>query len=461
MNKDLLIDDILREKASSETLSLPEDLDIKIKQTLAGLPNRRRKNDKLTKRVAAAAAIITVIVISLSAAFPAYARNVPIISSIFEFLSENNLIDRDYVEYTSNLNLSKISDDVKVTINSIVYDGVNLNIAYIVESKEEMKKEPHILDKEFKINGKVTSFGSGGTGKFINNKTYIGVESFQVANDYLSEEIKKNAVGGNVEIPDNFIMNLDIRAFSNGISGNWDFKFKVSKDKIQGKVKQIKTSIDLSKIQPDLNVIEAVFTPINTVLRTVKNNTNDNDMINFIAFDDKGRGFELKHASANGSPEVNQAYCEYIFSNVYEDTSSVTFIPVTYSKEYKEKEKINNGNVKIEIKEVPLNLTGTTTLSEGKVGEYKITGIEFLEGKTLVHYECTNLLATMYPYYLTIIDSKGKEYALKREFVKKESNNFIAEIEPLSKDESYKLSGFDYEKMYEVREDLKFTIDLK
>lgn len=461
MKKDLLIDDILREKASSETLCLPEDLDMKIKQTLAGLQNRKRKNNKLTKRAAAAAAIITVIVISLSAVFPAYARNLPIISSVFEFLSEKNLIDRDYVEYSSDLNLSKVSNDVKVTINSIVYDGIDLSITYTVESKEEMKREPHILDKEFKINGKVKSFGSGGTGKLINNKTYVGVDSFQVANDYLPEEIKKDIVGGTVEIPDNFIMNLDIRAFSNGISGEWNFRFKVSKDKIQGKVKEIKSSIDLSQIRADLKVMGVIFTPINTVLRTVEDNTNDNDMIDFIAFDDKERGFELKHASANGSPEVNQAYWEYIFSNVYEDTSSVTFIPVTYSKEYKEKEKISNGNVKIELKEVPLNLTGTATLSQGRLGEYKITQIEFLDGKTLVHYECTNLLATKYPYYLTIIDSKGKEYDFKREFVKKEGNEFIAEIEPLSKDEQYKLSGFDYEKMYEVREDLKFTIDLK
>jgi hypothetical protein len=40
-------------------------------------------------------------------------------------------------------------------------------------------------------------------------------------------------------------------------------------------------------------------------------------------------------------------------------------------------------------------------------------------------------------------------------------NNFIAVIEPLSKYKKYTLIANDLEKMYDIREDLKFTIEVK
>lgn len=461
MDKEILIDDILKEKAFSEKLSLPGDLDALIKNTIKNLPNRKRKKGSIGKRATIAATIVLVAGISLSAAFPAYARNLPVVSSVFQFLSDSNLIDKDYVEYSSDLNLSKTSNGVTVTINSIAYDGIDLSIAYTVESKEEMKDDPHIADKVFKINGKSTTFGSGGIGKFVNSRTYIGVDSFHVANDYLPKEIKKAQAGGSIKIPDNFIMDLNINKLSNGMEGNWDFKFRVSKDKIQGKVTQVKTNMDLSKIRPTLRVTEVIFTPINTVIRTVENTVETSNFNYFIVIDDKGRRLSSKGGSGSGSADINKMYWEDTYRNIYEDTKAVTFIPVTLKEEFKQKQKNSNGNFTFDIKEVPLNLTGTTTLSQGKIGEYKITQVELLSDKTIIHYECTNLIASAFQYNFTIKDDEGKEFALNKENVKDEDGKFVAEIKPLSKDKRYTLSSVDYEKKYEIREDLKFTIDVK
>ncbi|MCH5138346.1 hypothetical protein JMF89_14210 [Clostridiaceae bacterium UIB06] len=93
-----------------------------------------------------------------------------------------------------------------------------------------------------------------------------------MSRDYLPKEIRKHIVGGNVSIPDNFIMDLNIRGFSDGTKGQWNFKFKVSTDKIKDKVKDVKTAINLSQISPNLMVNEVIFSPINTVLRTSENN---------------------------------------------------------------------------------------------------------------------------------------------------------------------------------------------
>lgn len=457
MGKDLLIDDILKKKASSEVLCIPEDLNLKIKQTLTDLPVRKTRRSKFSKMAVATAIITLASSICFSVTFPAYARNFPVLGSVFQFLSEKNFIDRDYIEYRSDLNLSRNSGNVTVTINSIVYDEIDLSIAYTVESKEELKSEPHILDKEFKINGKITSFGSDGTGELINKNTYAGVDTFHISSDYLPNEITKSSLGGNVRIPDNFIMDLNIRQFSNGTKGSWNFKFKVSSDKIKGKVKQVKTSIDLSKLTPGLKVNEVIFTPINTVLRTVNANFNQKNMVKYYVFDDKGRHLLMKHQSDSGNE--NKMYSQYAFQNIYADTESVTFIPVVQKKNYSDNSKNTNGSYEFDRKDVTLNFSGTTVLSEGKFGEYTINKVESFDDKTLLYYECSNFLPSISPYGLMIKDEHDKLLNLGKDVVKELGDNkFVAQIEPLNKNKKYILTAVDLEKRYDMREDLKFSI---
>ena len=92
--------------------------------------------------------------------------------------------------------------------------------------------------------------------------------------DMENYDIKKGKASREGKVlPENFTMDLNIREFLEGIKGEWDFKFKVSTEKVKGKVKDINTSIDLSKIKPNLTENEIITTPINTVLRTTENST--------------------------------------------------------------------------------------------------------------------------------------------------------------------------------------------
>lgn len=86
--------------------------------------------------------------------------------------------------------------------------------------------------------------------------------------------------------------------------------------------------------------------------------------------------------------------------------------------------------------------------------------MEFFKDKTVIHYECTNLLIAL-PDHLVIVDESGKEYGLTRETIKaQDGNKFISEIGPLSKDKKYTLRARDFEKLYDAHEDLKFTIEV-
>jgi hypothetical protein len=457
MDKDSIFDDILKEKAQNEKFILPESLNLKIKSTLNNLPERKKKSKTLMKG-SIAAAIMLLCGIGITTTNPALARNLPVVSSVFQFLSENNIIDKDYVRYSSDLNMSKTSNGTTVTINSIVYDGIDLNIGYTIQSENEIVETPVIMSEtSMKINGKTIGFGGGDTGKFKDKKTYVGIASIDMAMDYLPKEHLNFIVGGNVTIPDNFLMDFNIKKIknikmlSNDITGNWDFKFKVSNEKIKTNVKSIKPNIDLSSLRSGLKVNELLITPINTALRTSETEDN-NSTGGYIVFDDKGRPLMVKGSSTSGSANTHTYYSQTLFRNVYSDSKALTFIPYV---------NLNTSNFS---KETALNLSGVTTLPEGKLGDYKVTQIEFLNDKTLIHYECSKLLSSIPFYEISIIDSNGKEYDFKRDFIKEIdslNHKYVAQLPVLNKDSQYKLKAQDYEKKYTVKEDLKFIVKIK
>ena len=393
MNKEVLLDDIIKEKAGNEKLILPEELSIKIRDTIENLPERRRSTGRI-KKTAAAAAIILIVLTCFGVAFPSYAVNVPFVGSVFQFLSNNNKIDLEYVEYSSAVNVSKTYKNIKITINSIVFDGVDLSIGYTVESKNEFKKEPSIFGTELKIDGKEASFGANGTGEFIDKHTFAGVDSYHLGNLYLSEQNKGND-DGYANIPNNVMVDFNIRTLFDNTKGKWDFKFNVASDKLKDKVKQVKTSIDLPEDGSNLKVDKVIFTPVNTAIMSNEDNKKGVAAVKYAAFDDKGRSLPEKNTSKIYLGDGKKLYWQNNFKNIYGDTKSVTFIPMTLTKENKEKMQISHENYKYDSKEIPLKLDGTTILSEGSFGEYKINKVEVLKDKTLIHYECTKYISAI------------------------------------------------------------------
>lgn len=182
-----------------------------------------------------------------------------------------------------------------------------------------------------------------------------------------------------------------------------------------------------------------------------------------MVFDDKGRSLEMKGGSGSGSADTHTYYSQILFRNVYSDSETLTIIPYIDSKDYAEKK--NDSNARNDFsKETSLNLNGVTTLQEGKSGDYKITSIEFLNDKTLVHYECSKFLSAMPAYNVGIIDDTGKKYYFKPDMIKEAdpiTHKYVVQLPVLDKNGQYKLKASDYEKMYEIKEDMKFTINVK
>lgn len=452
MNKEKIIDDILRDKVMKEDIEVPDNIKAIVKDTINNLPKKSNKK-KIIKRSIVSAATVVIGLSIFSAKFPAIAKNIPIVNSVFSFLIENNNIsDSSYIDYSDDIKLSQTSNGVIVEIDSIVYDTLKLAIGYTVKSDKKLESPPHIFDKTFKIDGKEISFGSGGTGKFIDEYTYVGMNDFNVDKKSLPKSVKSRIRGGDIDIPDTFNMDLNIRELLDGVKGEWNFKFRVTNEKVKGRVKNIPLNLSFPEINEGINVEELIITPINTAIRTsMKNKIEYVNSLSYVVMDDKGRYLKIEGSTGVGDEEA--FYNQEFFSKVYDDTKALTFIPyVNMRNEY-----IKSGNGR--YKEENLNTKGETIIDCRKLGRVTVEAVDFLEDKTLVRYKLRGALISMNGTYLNLVDSNGKEYESTK--ITEDGDIIIREFPKLNPNESYKAKIIDYEETTKLIEDSSFTVDIK
>lgn len=468
---DDLFDDKIRQKLKNEINYIPEDINIKIDDAAMKIEKRRFN----VKNICSICACFIGITLLLGMAMPTYASNIPIIGSIFQIFNKKTY--ENYDKYASDLNITKESNGLKMTINKVVYDGIELSVFYTVESKEKMKDTPRFPGAELKINGKITTFGAGGTGKLSDDgKTFIGSIEYNTSDKkYIPKEIQEESLlGGYVEVPDEFIfsLNIDEIGLSNPIKGKWNFNIPVSSEKINGKVNEKECDIDLNNIANEYHINKIITTPLNTAIQgTVMNekgDSNSNDL-SFTAFDDKGRYIEYKSGGASsGLPDEDDNYISYFsneFKEVYDDTESLTFIP--YKHKFNESD-----NTKKEITE-KLNLKGETKLYSDDGKEYAtIAKIKTENGKTKIYYkskygvhvapiEITNNKTN--EKILSVDNSDDWNYRKQEEDIIYISNSdeYVITCDNEIKQGDYSIKTIDKSKSIEVYNDDKFTIKIK
>lgn len=488
INNDLFDDDV-RRKLKSEISYVPDQINKKIDNALNEIDKRRISIRKVFSIGIASCIGVTLL---FGMTMPSYISNMPIIGSIFKMF--NNKAYENYDKYASDLNMTKESNGLKMTVNKVVYDEVQLSIFYTIESEEEIKDMPRFPGAELKINGEQTTFSAGGTGKFMNdNKTFVGSIEYDVAeHNLLPKEFEnKHLKGGYIDIPDEFELTLNINeiGLSNPIKGNWDFNIPVSSEKVNGQVYEKECDIDLSNIVNGYHINTIITTPLNTVIQGTRTDEEDNDpnMLSFVVFDDKGRYIKNKSEGATGDKDENGNYIMYFtdtFKEVYEDTDSLTFIPYIYKLNYGNKDKGNvnegedNGDEdennkagdKNDITE-KLNLKGETKLYSSDGREYlTITKIDTENGKTKIHYKSTYGISVE---SIEIIDNKSGENMLSFDNAyggedekeattyNKDSDEYVIDCDKEIAEGDYYVKTEDKSKSIEVYNDNKFIIKIK
>ncbi|MBE6053380.1 MAG: DUF4179 domain-containing protein [Clostridium sartagoforme] len=467
------LDKKIKERLSKEISYIPQDMDKVFNNAINKLKvNRRLK----FKRVAGICAALLTLFIIFDNTITTYASNIPIISSILGMFRSNRY--ENYDKYSSDLNLSRESNGIKTTITKVIYDGIELSIFYIIESEEPMEDIPYFLVKEIKINDNITTFGAGEQGRFLdNNKTYSGVISYDVGINSVvpKEEQEKYLYGGYVEIPDEFLLSMEIKAIgdikeSKVIEGEWTFNIPVSSEKLKGMVKEYDLNKDLNSIYEGSKASKLTLTPINTNIQGYI--TDDYDLY-FTVIDDKGRFISPKNGSRNGgfNTETNNIfYFNYNFKEVFKDTDALTFIP--YERNYYKlpsDSSLTDNNVKEDYQmSSKLNVSGETVLKSRDGRDYiTITRVETSNEKTKLYFKSDyGILAapkkiidnTTNKEIITIDDFDSKDINASRYL--SETDEYVIEFNGELISEDYEIEYYDISEKVTVYNNESFTVKL-
>lgn len=93
--------------------------------------------------VAVASLMVALSATTLGLAFPAFANGIPVIGDIFRYLDTGITgLHDNYKEYSTEMNMAKESNGIKVTINDAIFDGETVSLTFSIESEQDLGENP-------------------------------------------------------------------------------------------------------------------------------------------------------------------------------------------------------------------------------------------------------------------------------------------------------------------------------
>ncbi|AJH83390.1 MULTISPECIES: DUF4179 domain-containing protein [Bacillus cereus group] len=241
-----LLNDIDIDEKELEEIEASEIEKEKVKRNLKQSIRTKKKMKSWKKGVAAASILVGLSVATLGIGFPTYAGGLPIVGDIFRFLDNGRTgLYENYKEFSTELNMTRDSNGVKVTINDAVFDGRTITITYSIESDKDLGEKPNIFGYP-----QVMGFnGGGGSSQVtkVGEKKYVGMTTMSGNS---SKRLDVANVWWNME-------EIELDYKGNSIKGNWNFALSLkameSKEvKVNGVSENelIKVNIDKMEVTP-------------------------------------------------------------------------------------------------------------------------------------------------------------------------------------------------------------------
>lgn len=464
----------LKDKLKEEVNIVPDNINKVFDEALLKVQATKKKRNY--KKVASIAAIFLGVGL-LGFSVTPYAKNIPVLRNIYDTFNRKTY--ENYDKYASDINITKKSNGVGITINKVIYDGIDLEIFYTVEGDKISKKNAsglYFQTESFKVNGEELFVGGLGSAEYVEeSNVYVGSSNYFINS---GDMLPTNDKGEMVQVPDEFILTLDISEIqlieSGSIKGSWSFDILVSNEKIKNGVKAIEINEDLSSIEDGLILEDLILTPINTAILG-KTSYEGNSSLNYFIIDDKGRVLEEKGLTfkVSNDGKLQNSFMKR-YKEVYYDTESITIIPNikvisnyhTYHEEY-------NNYIEWEAPEeitTPLNLDGETKLKTKYGEEYgTITKVEIKDDMTLVYYKPT---IGIYNDLKMIVEDENKlnisypsdDYYMNEESTTKyipETGEFVIEFHKALADGNYSIVYLDNSRNDIYLFDKAITVDIK
>lgn len=267
---------------------------IKLKKSLKKSINMR-KNKKGKYALVASIAFITTLILGVS--FPTYAKQIPIIGNVFAALEDS--IYKNYKESANELNITKESNGINITVNDAVFDGTNITLTYTIESDRDLGEDIRLWNY-MKLNGLEHS-GSTTSNKFvkISENTYMGQENIS-----LFDLFKKPK--------DSIDFTLDIRGIIDSdnqteTKGKW--KFDISLDATKGDTILVNKSVENQGVTATIDRV--TINPMSVFIaysqNVSKNVTDkyDDAMMDLEVRDDLGNIYQIEGHGSTGDTEMN------------------------------------------------------------------------------------------------------------------------------------------------------------
>lgn len=225
-----LLNDINIDENEFEEMEVSELEKAKVKNTLKKSINKKRKMKSWKKNVAVASILVGLSATTFGLTFPAYAKNIPVIEDIFRFFdngrADNSIqgnVSKDeekglyynYKKFSHEINITKESNGVKITVNDAVFDGKTVSITYSIESEQDLGENAFIDSPN--IEGVGAMGGIGKTTK-IDKSNYVGILTLSNL-----EETKLDIA--NIKWDIDSIQNIDNQTV---IKGDWKFAFSLN-----------------------------------------------------------------------------------------------------------------------------------------------------------------------------------------------------------------------------------------
>lgn len=269
-----------------DDIKLPDNIDDVIDNGIdRAFKEREKRKSKRGKKILTSVAAGLAITFTIGVMNPALASKIPIIGGVFENIQDNIGFSGDYSKYATSVNQTVNSGDLGVTLSEVLCDGQSLYVTFKVESKIPFKYTKYKYDpiKDYDItkekaeeivgvqiiddsSSKVSftdkeldnSGVAGFEGRYIDDKTFIGVEKYDLSN-----------LG---EIPDEFKYEIKIKSLSSRawdsedkdqiFKGKWNFKVPVKVDR------SLTKEIDVNYTEDGIGINKIVITPFEIKIET-------------------------------------------------------------------------------------------------------------------------------------------------------------------------------------------------
>lgn len=150
---------------------------------------------------------------------PTYAASLPIVGDIFRFLDNGRTGIYDlYKENAQEINVTKESNGVSITVQDALFDGKTVYITYVVNTDKDLGDMPKIgIGPTFSIKDYEGGMTGSAQSKKIDEHTYVAQESYTI--DEFKQSIKCK-----LKIKEILIVGSNNQE---SIKGNWQFEFEL------------------------------------------------------------------------------------------------------------------------------------------------------------------------------------------------------------------------------------------